>query len=182
MVGIYQTQKRAICRFVGLLLHFFTISTFIWLLTGVYIVYSKVSKRNTQYDQDGNILSGRHQPQQQQTFAIGKSTAKEFSLRGQSLKKPLKFLYIFAYGIPSCIVAVTATIDIDKHYQTKDMCFLNTSSMGIFIGGMVVPLSLIVTVMIGFSMSALFMGASPPESKKPVSAMRMKSSCGGTWS
>ena len=174
MVGIYQTQKRAICRLIGLLLHFFTISTFIWLLTGVYIVYSKVSKRNTQYDRDGNILRGPHHQQQQQTFAMGNSTSKEFSLRGQSLKKPLRFLYIFAYGVPTCIVAVTAAIDIDKHYQTKEMCFLNTSSMGLFIGAMVVPLSLIVTVMIGFSMSALFMGASPSRVKETSNADEIK--------
>ena len=172
MVGIYQTQKRTICQFIALLLHLFTISTFIWLLTGVYIVYSKVSKRNTtQYDRDGNILRGPlHHQQQQQTFAMGNYTTKELILRGQSLNKPLRFLYIFAYGIPTCIVAVTAAIDIDNHYQTKEMCFLNTSSMGLFIGAMVVPLSLIVTVMIGFSMSALFMGASPSRVKETGNA------------
>ena len=42
--GIYQVGNETTCRIVAFLLHHLLISSLLWLLTGVYIIYCKVRK------------------------------------------------------------------------------------------------------------------------------------------
>ena len=175
LLGIFQTDQETLCRFVGMILHLFIMASFMWILVGVHIIYCKVSKRSPDHDQDQNFLRatamGGHQ-----LYGIDNKTGKELEQK-PALQKPLTRYYLFAYGIPTIIVTVTAAVSLEN-YETENICFLNTASLGPLIGALVVPCVLAITVMIGFGLSAFcVMAASPSrvkessETKQPLSML-----------
>ena len=44
VTGMHQTEHQLTCRFVGLLVHFLTLSSLLWILVGAHIVYTKVTQ------------------------------------------------------------------------------------------------------------------------------------------
>ena len=166
LLGIFETEKEIMCRCIGMLLHLFIVASFMWILVGVHIIYCKVSKRNSEQNEDGNFLRGGGGGQ-----PFASSHNKISKTDDRPLQRPLTRYYLFAYGVPTLIVAVTAAISTD-HYDTKNMCFLNTTSLGPFIGSMVVPCVLVTTVMIGFGLSALCVIAASPSKVKETNEMK----------
>merc|ERR1719232_2330117 len=115
------------------------ISSLFWILIGVFVIYAKVSKKKNP-GIEGFLVRGQECKQES-------PTSKDEDLRPILMK-----FYFCAYGIPLIIVAVTASTSINN-YNSPNFCFL-TSKIPL-IGGLVVPSVLLLTVMIGFSLSIL---------------------------
>lgn len=135
IMGIYQVNYEVTCRLVAFTLHFFIISSLLWILIGVYVIYSKVSGLKSY---GGPTLDRRQQSNDKSELST----------------MPIIRLYFLAYGAPALIVILTASIAIDS-YRNANHCFLNWQNFGPLIGGLAVPCILTSTVMIGFSLSIL---------------------------
>lgn len=137
ITGIYQVNYEVTCRLVAFALHFFMISSLLWILLGVYVIYSKVSGLKTGISGAPSLDRRQHPNDKYEVKPM-----------------PIIRLYFFAYGAPALIVILTASIAIDS-YHNSNHCFLNWQTFGPLIGGLAVPCILTSTVMIGFSLSIL---------------------------
>ena len=126
--GIHQTGHRATCRSVGLISHFLSISSVLWILISVHVVYKKSSFRQ----------------------GSSQNTAHERSPRDK-LKKPVTRLYLFAYGVSALIVAISGAVDM-RHYDNHNYCFLSFTP---FVGAALVPVALGILVVFGLVLTTL---------------------------
>ena len=128
--GIHQTQHRPTCRSVGLISHFFSISSILWILISVHVVYKKsfAFRKLREGQSHNNDRTGR-----------------------EKLRKPVSRLYLFAYGISLLLVAISGAVDI-KHYDSYNYCFL---SFNPFIWAALIPIGLSVLVIFGIVLITL---------------------------
>ena len=66
------------------------------------------------------------------------------------LKRPVTRFYLFGYGIGVIVVGITASINVD-YYVTPRHCFLKLAP---FLGAVVVPSAVLLSLMLGFALSA----------------------------
>ena len=128
--GIHQTQHRPTCRSVGLISHFLSISSILWILISVHVVYKKsfAFRKLREGQSHNNDRTGR-----------------------EKLRKPVSRLYLFAYGISLLLVAISGAVDI-KHYDSYNYCFL---SFNPFIWAALIPIGLSVLVIFGIVLITL---------------------------
>ena len=128
--GIHQTQHRPTCRSVGLISHFLSISSILWILISVHVVYKKsfAFRKLREGQTHNNDRAGR-----------------------EKLRKPVSRLYLFAYGISLLLVAISGAVDI-KHYDSYNYCFL---SFDPFIWAALIPIGLGVLVIFGIVLITL---------------------------
>ena len=149
-LGIYETSFT--CKIVAISLHLFSISCYVWIFSGVYVIYTKVSSLESHENQglasEMNTLFRNHNQE-----IIGRE-GKNKNDRPLSLSSCVRF-YLFAYGLPILIVAITAASSVNNYTSSK-FCFISAEkSVAPFVGGFIVPLAFISTVMIGFALSVM---------------------------
>lgn len=154
VMGIYQSDHEVLCRTVSLIMHFLTIACLMWLLVGVHIIYSKVSKRPL----DGLLKKDDYLTRHE---LIANNGLKHDHHDQHHPERPLTRYYLFAFGVPGIIVAVCSAVSINQ-YQTESYCFMAFDPLAPIIGGLVVPAVLIVTVMVGFGLSTICVLAASP--------------------
>ena len=160
-MGIYQSNLY--CQLVAITLHYSTITCFNWLFVGVYIIYTKVSKTNSEQQKQIQLLSDHVdvllvKDQQAHPTNLADSTKSYNNPNDNGIIR----LYIFAYGISTFIVAITASSSATNYSMPTGFCFLTTTTLAPLVGGFFVPLAFISTVMIGFGLSIVCVLATSP--------------------
>ncbi|XP_068912534.1 adhesion G protein-coupled receptor A3 isoform X2 [Tenebrio molitor] len=84
---------------VGMLLHYFTLSSLLWMCVGVNCMYKRLSKNDVMELQDDELPSD------------------------QPIKKPILGLYFVGWGVAIIVCGISAAINI-KEYASQDYCFL----------------------------------------------------------
>uniref|UniRef100_W8BNX9 G-protein coupled receptor 124 n=1 Tax=Ceratitis capitata TaxID=7213 RepID=W8BNX9_CERCA len=101
-LGIFQTENQYICRIVGILLHYFSLSVLLWLcvyLSNLYKGLSKTYRLTTEPDVPKDI----------------------------KLKKSILSIYLVGWGIGTIICGISSAVNINE-YATYSFCFLNNTS------------------------------------------------------
>ena len=148
VTGVRQTGHTPTCRLVGLALHFLSVSSLLWVLTAVHIVYTKVAKKTRPPD-PVTVARGRHQ-----------QTSAQPQPPEAKMKRPITRFYLFGYGVSLMVVAVSAAIDVQNYATGRgDYCFLKFAP---FLGALVVPASLAVALILGFSLASFCILYSAP--------------------
>lgn len=114
--GIYQTENLRICQIVGMLLHYFTLSTLLWMCVGVNCMYKRLSKNDIMGLQDDELPSD------------------------QPIKKPILGLYFVGWGVAVIVCGISAAININD-YSSGEYCFLR---MGPPISALYIPFAILV--------------------------------------
>ncbi len=154
VMGIYQVDHEITCRIVSFALHNLTISSLLWILIGIYVIYYKISGGSKAAKlADGILIRNAHQEalhQHHKTLDYD--------------KRPLIRAYFVAYGAPFLIVIITASVSLD-HYSNGQFCFLSASkkSLAPLIGSLAAPCILATTVMTGFALSILCVLSGSPQ-------------------
>ena len=100
-------------------LHLSIIACFNWLFVGVYIIYTKVSsKKEGQPLSDVDVLLVKAQP----------TAPTPMNGNEDTNGKPLIRLYVFAYGIASFVVAITASSGANNYSHTG-FCFIGNGKL-----------------------------------------------------
>lgn len=99
--GIYQTEDVRLCEIVGMILHYFTLCTLLWMCVGVNCMYKRLTKNNEIGLSDDNLPSD------------------------QPIQKPILGLYLVGWGVALIICGLSAAINI-REYSSPNHCFLRT--------------------------------------------------------
>jgi len=129
-----------VCEAVGLLLHYFSLTSLIWLGISASIIYKKITKplrvpvrRSNPY-----ILT----PEEE--VHVGTEPDKK-------LKKPMARFYLVGWGVPMIICGITGGANIAQ-YVSADWCFLQTAPA---LGALLVPAVIIFLILFGFLIATL---------------------------
>lgn len=101
--GIYQTEDVQVCEIVGMILHYFTLCTLLWMCVGVNCMYKRLTKNNEIGLSDDNLPND------------------------QPIQKPILGLYLVGWGIALIICGLSAAINI-KEYSSPNHCFLRSGA------------------------------------------------------
>lgn len=99
--GIYQTEDIKVCQIVGMILHYFTLCSLLWMCVSIDCMYKKLSKNDIITLQDDELPSD------------------------EPIKKPILGLYLVGYGIGLIICGLSAAINMNE-YASPTYCFLRT--------------------------------------------------------
>nr|XP_023017192.1 adhesion G protein-coupled receptor A3-like [Leptinotarsa decemlineata] len=99
--GIYQTEDVKICQMVGMILHYFTLCSLLWMCVGVNCMYKRLSKNDIISLQDDDLPSDR------------------------PIQKPILGLYLVGWGIGLIICGLSAAINMNE-YASSTHCFLRS--------------------------------------------------------
>ncbi|CAG9815828.1 unnamed protein product [Phaedon cochleariae] len=99
--GIYQTEDVRVCQIVGMLLHYFTLSSLLWMCVAVNCMYKRLSKNDIINIQDDDLPLD------------------------QPIKKPILGLYLVGWGIGLIICGLSAAINMNE-YASPGYCFLRS--------------------------------------------------------
>ncbi|XP_063912971.1 adhesion G protein-coupled receptor A3 isoform X1 [Zophobas morio] len=113
--GIYQTEDLRICEIVGMILHYFTLSSVLWMCVGVNCMYKRLSKSDVMELQDDDLPSE------------------------QPIKKPILGLYFVGWGVAIIVCGISAAINV-KDYASPSYCFLR---MGPPMSALYVPVAIL---------------------------------------
>ncbi|KAL3277199.1 hypothetical protein HHI36_012550 [Cryptolaemus montrouzieri] len=97
--GIYQTEDLRLCQVVGICLHYFTLSSILWICVAINCMYKRLSKNMTIELHDDELPSD------------------------QPIRKPILGLYLVGWGIALIICGISAAININD-YSSPNYCFL----------------------------------------------------------
>ncbi|XP_059497125.1 adhesion G protein-coupled receptor A2-like isoform X2 [Stegostoma tigrinum] len=95
--GINQTQYGLICQVIGIVLHYSSLSTLLWIGVAMRVIYKEVT----------------HKPHRQQ----------ELELSSPSQQPMLRF-YLIAGGIPLIICGITAAVNLHNYSDYSPYCWL----------------------------------------------------------
>lgn len=98
--GIYQTETVELCQIIGLILHYFTLSSLLWMCVSANCMYKRLRKNDTLPLQDDELQSD------------------------EPVQKPILGLYLVGWGIALIICGISGAINM-KEYSTYTHCFLN---------------------------------------------------------
>ncbi|XP_017493735.1 PREDICTED: adhesion G protein-coupled receptor A3 [Rhagoletis zephyria] len=101
-IGIYETEYPHICRIVGILLHYFSLSVLLWLCVCLSNLYKGLSK-NHRVTADPNLS------------------------RENKVTKPILSIYLVGWGIGMIICGISSAVNINE-YASYSFCFLHNSS------------------------------------------------------
>ncbi|XP_060525935.1 adhesion G protein-coupled receptor A3 isoform X2 [Cylas formicarius] len=101
-LGIYQTEDQKLCQIVGLVLHYLSLSSVLWICVSVNSMYKRFSK-------NGGVMLQDDDMPMEQTVA----------------RKPTLGLYLVGWGVALIVCGLSAAINI-RHYSSPSHCFLRT--------------------------------------------------------
>lgn len=99
--GIYQTEDAELCQAVGLMLHYFTLSSLLWMCVSVNSMYKRLRKNDAVALQDDELPTEEH------------------------IQKPILGLYLVGWGIALIICGISGAVNM-KEYASHSHCFLNS--------------------------------------------------------
>ncbi|KAJ8932526.1 hypothetical protein NQ318_009098, partial [Aromia moschata] len=99
--GIYQTEDMKVCQVVGMILHYFTLCSLLWMCVGVNCMYKRLSKNDVIGLQDDDLPSE------------------------QPVRKPILGLYLVGWGVGLIVCGLSAAINMNE-YASPGHCFLRT--------------------------------------------------------
>ncbi|CAG9835553.1 unnamed protein product [Diabrotica balteata] len=99
--GIYQTEDTKVCQIVGMILHYFTLCSLLWMCVGVNCMYKRLSKNDIIGLQDDDLPSD------------------------YPIQKPILGLYLVGWGIGLIICGLSAAINMNE-YASSSYCFLKS--------------------------------------------------------
>ncbi|XP_057665871.1 adhesion G protein-coupled receptor A3 [Diorhabda carinulata] len=99
--GIFQTEDVKLCQIVGMILHYFTLCSLLWMCVGVNCMYKRLSKNDIIGLQDDDLPSD------------------------YPIQKPILGLYLVGWGIGLIICGLSAAINMNE-YASTGYCFLKT--------------------------------------------------------
>ena len=134
--GMHQTHHQDTCRSVGLTSHFFSMSSILWILISVHVVY----KKSATFKKSCGGGGGNSQ-----------NTAVHERINHEKLKKSVTRLYLFAYGVSIIIVAISAAVNV-KNYDNPSYCFLSFTP---FVWTTLIPVTLCTMVVFGLVFTTL---------------------------
>uniref|UniRef100_H0Z2Q2 Adhesion G protein-coupled receptor A2 n=1 Tax=Taeniopygia guttata TaxID=59729 RepID=H0Z2Q2_TAEGU len=95
--GITLTGYRAVCQAVGIILHYSSLSTLLWMAVKARVLYKELTwKAPQQLDRDTS----------------------------QAAPRPLLRFYLIAGGIPLIICGITAAVNIQNYHDNNPYCWL----------------------------------------------------------
>ncbi|XP_053950109.1 adhesion G protein-coupled receptor A3 isoform X1 [Anastrepha ludens] len=126
VVGIYQTEYPHICRIVGILLHYFSLSVLLWLCVCLSNLYKGLSKNY-------------------------RVTAESDVSKEKKFRKPILSIYLVGWGIGMIICGISSAVNIHE-YATYSFCFLHNSSS---FNALLVP-AIILLIFLGILMLCVY--------------------------
>ncbi|XP_019760183.2 adhesion G protein-coupled receptor A3 isoform X2 [Dendroctonus ponderosae] len=99
--GIYQTQDQKLCQIIGLILHYLSLSSLLWMCAAVNTMHKRLSKNGESILQDDDLPSE------------------------QPIKKPVMGLYLVGWGVALIVCGLSAAINV-REYASHSHCFLRT--------------------------------------------------------
>ncbi|KAL0269452.1 UNVERIFIED_CONTAM: hypothetical protein PYX00_007178 [Menopon gallinae] len=100
--GIYQTEDRKICQGVGLVLHYLSLSTLLWMSVTASNMYKRLSKS----DHLDNPAEDDLPP-------------------GVPIQKPILGLYLVGWGIGLIVCGISGAVNL-REYASRNFCFLGS--------------------------------------------------------
>ncbi|NXK66168.1 AGRA2 protein, partial [Sylvietta virens] len=149
--GITLTGYRAVCQAVGIILHYSSLSTLLWMAVKARVLYKEVTwKAPPQPDRDTS----------------------------QAAPRPMLRFYLIAGGIPLIICGITAAVNIHNYHDNNPYCWLVwRPSLGAFY----VPVAFILLVTwIYFLCAGLSLQCRPPHQKDIPEPLEPPPRLGGT--
>ncbi|NWX32201.1 AGRA2 protein, partial [Notiomystis cincta] len=95
--GITLTGYRAVCQAVGIILHYSSLSTLLWMAVKARVLYKEVTWKAPQQP-DGDM--------------------------SQAARRPMLRFYLIAGGIPLIICGITAAVNIQNYHDNNPYCWL----------------------------------------------------------
>lgn len=120
--GIYQTENVKLCQSVGLMLHYFTLCSLLWMCVGVNYMYKRLTKNDSIGLQDDELPSD------------------------QPVQKPILGLYLVGWGIALIICGISGAVNM-KEYASHSYCFLNS---GPALSALIIPFSILLVFLFIF--------------------------------
>ncbi|XP_016159053.1 PREDICTED: adhesion G protein-coupled receptor A2 [Ficedula albicollis] len=149
--GITLTGYRAVCQAVGIILHYSSLSTLLWMAVKARVLYKEVTwKAPQQPDRDTS----------------------------QAAPRPMLRFYLIAGGIPLIICGITAAVNIQNYHDNNPYCWLVwRPSLGAFY----VPVAFILLVTwIYFLCAGLSLQCRPSQQKSIPEPLEPPPRLGGT--
>ncbi|NWI83563.1 AGRA2 protein, partial [Dryoscopus gambensis] len=149
--GITLTGYRAVCQAVGIILHYSSLSTLLWMAVKARVLYKEVTWKAPQQP-DGDT--------------------------SQAAPRPMLRFYLIAGGIPLIICGITAAVNIQNYHDNNPYCWLVwRPSLGAFY----VPVAFILLVTwIYFLCAGLSLQCRPSHRKDIPEALEPPPRLGGT--
>ena len=150
-LSISVQSARPLCQCVGLLLHYFILTTFLWLTIVANIVYKK-------------LVNPRDMAANHSTNPYVLNPEEEVYIAGQKrLRKPIGQYYLVGWGVPLIVCGITAGASLQQYTQSGyDWCFL---SLAPAIGAILIPVVLISLIYLFFIIAILSFSSSKLETK-----------------
>ncbi|CAG9766682.1 unnamed protein product [Ceutorhynchus assimilis] len=120
--GIYQTEDQKLCQAIGLILHYLSLCSMLWMCVSINSMYKRLSRNGDSILQDDDLPSD------------------------QPIKKPVMGLYLVGWGVALIICGLSTAINI-KEYASQSHCFLRT---GPALSALYVPFAILFLFMIVF--------------------------------
>lgn len=99
--GIYQTENKKICQAVGLILHYLTLCSLLWMCVGANYMYKRLMKNDSMDIQDDELPSE------------------------QPIQKPILGLYLVGWGVALIVCGISGAVNM-KEYASYSHCFLSS--------------------------------------------------------
>ncbi|XP_030755587.1 adhesion G protein-coupled receptor A3 isoform X2 [Sitophilus oryzae] len=99
--GIYQTEDQKLCQAIGMVLHYFSLCSMLWMCVGINSMYKRLSKNTDSILQDDDLPS---EP---------------------PIKKPVLGLYLVGWGVALIICGLLAATNV-REYSSPSHCFLRS--------------------------------------------------------
>ena len=146
-VSVQSAEQLCLC--VGVLLHYFTLTTCLWLALVSSIVHRKLVNP-----------AGLASPQAANPYVATPLEEVRVEAGGGRRRRPLAQLYMIGWGVPLLVCGVTAAASRAEQYS-GDWCFL---SLAPAIGAVIIPLVLVTTIHLFFIL-AIFSFSPGPATK-----------------
>lgn len=118
--GIYQTEDMKICQGVGLILHYLSLSTLLWMSVTANNMYKRLSKS----DHSDNAAEDDLPP-------------------GVPIQKPILGLYLVGWGIGLIVCGISGAVNL-REYAGQNFCFLGS---GPALSAIFVPAGILLAVL-----------------------------------
>ncbi|XP_076258665.1 remoulade isoform X2 [Rhynchophorus ferrugineus] len=99
--GIYQTEDQKLCQVIGLLIHYLSLCSILWMCVTINSMYKRLSKNGDSILQDDDLPS---EP---------------------PIKKPVLGLYLVGWGVALIVCGLLAATNI-REYASPTHCFLRS--------------------------------------------------------
>ncbi|XP_011187617.1 adhesion G protein-coupled receptor A3 isoform X1 [Zeugodacus cucurbitae] len=123
VLGIYQTEYPHICRIIGILLHYFSLSVLLWLCVCLSNLYKGLSK----------------------TYRVASEPDVPKEIK---LKKPILSIYLVGWGIGMIICGISSAVNVNE-YASYSFCFLHNSSSlnALFVPAIILSIFLVILML-----------------------------------